>query len=176
MDAILSLPVCLSILYPRRPPGCPAPVCLQDTAFSSSPPALGGRLSSSGKGISPGKSGSALLLDTRDSTGTSLLADTEDTGLCHVGKPVCVLVMAAGAPLPMAAVCVRAWRKQTMARCRGGDDAEVMAGSSWHGASLCWAGRLNPSLLDAALVRHWHVTLQPLWAGAGRTAGFFLHP
>lgn len=88
-----------------------------------------------------------------------------------MGKPVHVLVMAVGAPLPMAAVHARSWWEQAVASCRGGDDAEVMAGSSWHGASL-WCA----SPLGAALVRHWHVAHQPLWAGAGGTVGLLLHP
>lgn len=143
VDAV-PLPVCLSVLSPTsRPPGCPAVTYLQDAAFSGSPPILGDHLSRSGKGFSPGKSGSALLLDIRDSTGTSLLGEAKDRGLCRAGKPEHVLVMAAGSPLPMAAVRARAWWKQAVASCRGGDDAEVMAGSSWHGASLWWARRLE---------------------------------
>lgn len=61
-------------------------------------PALGDHLARSGKGLSPGKSASALLLDIRDSTGTSPLGEAEDTGLYYVGKLVYVLVMAAGPP------------------------------------------------------------------------------
>lgn len=143
VDAV-PLPACLSVLSPMsRAPGCPTLTCLQDTPFTGSPPALGDHLSRSRKGLSAGKSHSALLLDVRDSTGTSLLGEAKDMGLCHMGKPVPVLVTAAGPPLPMAAVRARAWRKKAVVSCRGGDDAEVMAGSSWHGASLWWAGRLE---------------------------------
>lgn len=91
--------------------------------------------------LSPGKSASALLLDIRDSTGTSPLGEAEGTGLCYAGKPVYVLVMVAGPP--SAHVHARAQWKQAMGSCWGGDDAELMAAFSWHGASLWWAGRLE---------------------------------
>lgn len=87
----LCLPVCLSVLSPMsRATGCPTLTCLQDTPFTGSPPALGDHLSRSRKGLSAGKSHSALLLDIRDSTGTSLLGEAKDMGLCHVGKPPCM--------------------------------------------------------------------------------------
>ena len=53
--------------------------------------------------------------------------EAEDVGLCHAEKPVHMLVTAAGPPLPTAVVCARAWWKQAVANCWGGDATEVLA-------------------------------------------------
>lgn len=91
------LPVCPSFLQHPDPP-----TYLQDTTFGSPPQALHDHLPRSGKGLSPRKRGSALLLDIRDSMRTSLLGEAELMGLCHGRRPVHVLVVAAGS---MAVVC-----------------------------------------------------------------------